>query len=114
MQIKDSKYHKVWKIEEKNGMKFIDLGDSKKNKDGSYDNFSWFRCMLVTNAKQIELTEGDTITIISGIVNKRKYEGKYYDNVVIFDLEVTKKAEKKDGVDEDSFEEVTDSSDIPF
>ena len=115
MQIKDSKYHKVWKVEEKNGIKKVNLGDSKKNKDGSYDNWTWFDCMLVSSAKEVDIQEGDTITIVSGLVQKRKYEGKYYDNVVIFDLEVTKKSEVKgDEINPDDFASVEDDGTIPF
>lgn len=93
MQIQNSLYHKVWKIEEKNGFKKIDLGDSKKNADGSYDSFTWFGVTLAGKAKNVELNKDDTITIISGQCKKRKYNDKWYDDVVIFDLEVTRKAD---------------------
>ena len=112
MNIKDSRGHIVWKIKEKNGFKNVDLGDGKKNKDGTWDNFTWFNCGLFSNAKDLEINEGDTLTIISGLVQKRKYEGKYYDNIVIFEAEVTKKAEPKSF--EDELMEVSDSSEIPF
>ena len=112
MQIKDSKFHKVWKIEENNGLKFIDLGDSKKEKDGSYTNWTWFKCMLVGNAKNVELAEGDTVTVVSGLVQKRKYNDKYYDNVVIFDIEVTKKGEVTPS--QDDFTKMDPGEEIPF
>ena len=119
MQIKDSKYHKVWKVVEENGMKKVDLGDSKKNQDGTYENWSWFGCLLVGNAKDVEVQEGDTVTIKSGLVQKRKYKDKYYDNVVIFAIEVTDTGGKMNDdyvEDEDVFDEINDEdmSDLPF
>ena len=93
MQIKDSKYHKVWKKKEQNGFTKLDLGDSKKNKDGSYTNWSWFNVTVLGNAKNVEVNEGDTIEIKSGIVSKRKYNDKYYDDVIIFEMEIMKKGE---------------------
>jgi len=105
MQIKDSKYHKVWKKKEQNGFTKLDLGDSKKNKDGSYTNWSWFDVTVLGNAKNVEVNEGDTIEIKSGIVSKRKYNDKYYDDVIIFEMEIMKKGENnspsKDGFVDD-------------
>ncbi len=93
MQISDSRFHKVWEVKIDNGFKKINLSDSRKLKDGEFENWTWFDVALVGNAKNVHLDKGDTITIKSGQVQKRKYNDKYYDNVVIFDLEVTKKAD---------------------
>ncbi len=93
MQISDSKYHRIWEVKIDNGFKKVNLSDSRKLKDGEFENWTWFDVALVGNAKGVDINKGDTITIISGQVQKRKYNDKYYDNVVIFDLEVTKKAE---------------------
>lgn len=93
MQIANSRYHKVWEVKIDNGFKKINLSDSRKLKDDTFENWTWFDVALVGNAKNVHLEKGDTITIISGQVQKRKYNDKYYDNVVIFDLEVTKKAD---------------------
>lgn len=93
MQIKDSRYHKVWKKEEKNGFTKLNLGDSRKNKDGEYENWTWFDVLIVGRAKNTPVNEGDTITINSGLISKRKYNEKYYDDIVVFDFEVTKQAE---------------------
>ena len=121
MQIKDSRFHKVWKVEEKNGFKKIQLGDSKKEKDGSYSNWSWFDVTLVGNAKNIPIAEGDTITIISGLCNKRKYNDKFYDDVVIFDFEVTRQSDQRPEPNKaayqgnlEGFQAVDTDSDIPF
>lgn len=107
MQIKDSRFHKVWKVYEENGFKKIDIGDSKKKKDGGYDNWTWFKVGLFGNAKLEELNEGDVITILSGQITQRKYNDKWYNDIVIFDLEVTQRVEKK----QDDF---ADFDDLPF
>ncbi len=91
MQIKDSRFHKVWEVKVENGFKKVKLGDSRKLKDGTFENWSWFDVAFVSNAQSLQVEEGDTITIISGQVQKRKYEGRYYDNVVVFDAEITQK-----------------------
>ena len=85
------KYLKVWEVKEENGFKKVNLGDSRKNKDGEYDNWTWFDCTLVSSAKEVEIQKGDTIEIKNGLIAKRKYKDKYYDDVVLFDIEVMKK-----------------------
>ena len=82
------KFLKVWKIEEKNGFKKLDLGDSKKKKDGTYDNWTWFDCTLLGNAKNASIKENDVVEVKSGIISKRKYNEKYYDDIIIFEIEV--------------------------
>lgn len=93
MQIANSRYHKVWEVKLENGFKKINISDSRKLKDDTFENWTWFDVALVGNAKNVHLEKGDTITIISGQVQKRKYNEKFYDNVVIFDLEITKKGD---------------------
>ena len=88
------KFLKVWKVEEKNGFKKLDLGDSKKMKDGSYENWTWFGVTPVGNAKNVEVKEGDTIEIISGQISQRKYNDKWYNDLIIFEFEVTSGAKK--------------------
>ncbi len=122
MQIKDSRFHKVWKVEEKNGFKKIQLGDSKKEKDGNYSNWSWFDVTLVGNAKNQEINEGDTITILSGRCDKRKYNDKFYDDVVIFEFEVTRRSESNPHNQQSSpqqnsmqgFQAIDPGDDVPF
>ena len=89
------KFLKVWKVEEKNGFTKVDLGDSKKNKDGTYANFTWHGCTLFSDAKNVQVNEGDTVEVKSGVITQRKYEDKWYNDIAIFDLEVTKKGEAK-------------------
>ena len=85
------KYFKAWKVYEKNGFKKIDLGDSTKNKDGEYENWTWFGSSIVGNAKNIEVNEGDIIEVKNGMVTQSKSGDKWYTNVTIFDFEVMKK-----------------------
>lgn len=97
MQISDSRFHKVWKVEvDQNGRKKVNLGDSKKNQDGTYSNWTWFFCNLVGNAKGVQLNEGDTVTIKSGKMEMYKTnDGQYKNSVTIFDIEVTAKADQQ-------------------
>ena len=101
------KYLKVWKKEEKNGFTKLNLGDSKKQKDGSYENWTWFGCTLLGNAKSVDIIEGDVVEVKSGIISQRKYNDKWYNDIVIFDIEVMKKSDKPQP--KDDFED-----DIPF
>ena len=109
------KYLKVWKVKENNGYKKLDLGDSKKNKDGEYDNWTWFDCLLVGNAKTLEVREQDTIEIKNGIISQEKYNDKWYTRIVIFDAEVM--GRKEPVCTEEGFEGFVafgESEDIPF
>ncbi|MCP4264381.1 MAG: hypothetical protein GY777_02200 [Candidatus Brocadiaceae bacterium] len=95
MQIKDSRYHRVWKIEvDQNGRKKINISDSKKNQDGTYTNWTWAFCNLVGNAKGIQVNEQDTITITNGKIEQYKTQaGEYKNSITIFDFEVTAKGQ---------------------
>jgi len=97
MQISDSRFHKVWKVEiDQNGRKKVNLGDSKKNQDGTYSNWTWFYCNLVGNAKGVQINEGDTVTIKSGKMEMYKTnDGQYKNSITIFDIEVTAKADQQ-------------------
>ena len=110
------KYLKVWKKEEQNGFTKLDIGDSRKLKDGTYENFTWFGCTLVGNAKGVEVGEGDKVEVKSGLISKRKYNDKYYDDIVIFEIEVMEKAKAPTQAKEvDEFVAVDDSNfDLPF
>ena len=93
MQIKDSRFHRIWKIEvDQNGRKKINIGDSKKNQDGTYTSWTWAFCNLVGNAKGIQIEEQDTITIVSGKIEQYKNNnGEYKNSITIFEMEVTAK-----------------------
>lgn len=96
MQISNSKFHKVWKITiDQNGNKQVNLGDSKKNQDGTFSNWTWAFCKLVGNAKGIQVEENDTITIKSGKIEQYKNKNDEYKNsITIFDFEVTAKGQQ--------------------
>ena len=113
MQIKDSRYHKCWEIEKLEKYSKVKIGDSRKNKDGGYDKCTWIG-ILVGAAHNAGLATGDVFDISSGQIFSRKgKEGKWYTNVTVFELEVTKKAEPKP---DESFTEIEGDSDdfIPF
>ena len=93
MEIK-GKYLKVWKVKESNGYIKLDLGDSRKNKDGEYDNCTWFDCLLLGEASKKDIKEGDTVEITSGQIFQRKYNEKWYIDVKIWHLTVSEQEEK--------------------
>lgn len=113
MRITESKYHRVWKIEEQNGFKKVNLGDSSKKKDGTYENFTWFGCALLGEAGKTPVSEGDTITITGAEMKQYKNkDGKYIPSLAIFSFEVTKSVDKKT---ESGFTEMDDEdSSFPF
>ena len=85
------RFLRVWKVEENNGFIKADLGDSTKNKDGSYNNFTWFGVAILGKSKESGIAEGDVIEVKSGLIGKRKYNDKYYDDMKVFELEISKK-----------------------
>ncbi len=103
------KYLKVWKIKENNGYTKLDLGDSQKQRDGSYKNWSWFDCLLVGNAKNLQVQERDTIEIKSGLISQREYNGKWYNEIVIFEAVVMPQQHRADNQGSRRFED-----DCPF
>ena len=82
------KYLRAWKVEHKGNFQIVDLGDSDKNQDGTYKNFTWFRCMFVSKAAQLQINEKDTIEIKSGKITMEKYNEKWSPKVVVFDAEI--------------------------
>lgn len=111
MQIKDSKYHKVWELEEKGNLIKVKLGDSKKEKDGNYKNCTW-NAILVHHARDMGIEQGDTINIISGQVFQEKVGDKWYTNVTVFEAEIERKGEGKSKENSDFIPMDTDS--VPF
>ena len=92
-----AKYLKVWKKETNDYGVTLNLGESKKkyNADG-YDSWTWFKCKVKGNASHVEVNEGDTIEIKSGLIQQFKSnEGKYFNDVVIFEMEVMTKGQQK-------------------
>ena len=116
------KYLKVWEVKEQNGFTKLNLGDSVKLKDGTYENWTWFDCALVGQAKDLEVSRGDTIEVKSGLISKRKYQKTpedkvvYFDNIVIFEAVVTKQAEqpKPDEPKTENPLNDTDDDSMPF
>ena len=97
----------------------VKLGDSKKDKDGNYTNCTW-NAILVGKAQQENVSQNDTINILSGqIFQDKGKDGKYYTNVTIFDLEFANKEQKKkddaETFDPEGFRALEDGDEsIPF
>ena len=51
------------------------------------------------------LEKGDTFTIVSGLIGKRKYEDNWYDDVVIFEIDDISQGKREETVNKDEFEE---------
>jgi len=83
------KFGKVWKVRKENGYTKIDVSDSKKNPKSptGFDNCTWFNCILLGNAKDFEVKEGDKVNVEGQIFSsKSEKDGKYYTNVAIFGI----------------------------
>ena len=87
MAVFSLKKSKVWKVENQNGFTKLNLGDSTKKKDGTWENFTWYGVTLMGNAKDFQVKEGDKVNV-EGIIKQTKSEkdGKYYTNVIIFGI----------------------------
>ena len=90
-------YLKVWEVKNENNWKKVNLGDSRKQKDGTYQNFTWWDCSLVGNAKNVDIIKGDTVEIKSGIIYQEKYNDKYYNRITIFEIEVIAGSQNSSG-----------------
>ena len=108
------RFCKVWSVTIKENMVLVDLTTSKKNQDGTYTNSKYFKVKFVgkclNDAKRLE--EGDKIDILSGMIGKREYHGKYYDDLVVFSFEPSEGSAKVS--QDDGFTELDDSDEIPF
>ena len=115
MQIQNSRYHKVWEIEDKGNYSKVKLGDSKKDKEGNYTNCTW-NAILVGKAHQIGVSQNDTINILSGQIFQDKVGDKYYTNVTIFEIEFVNKEQKKQDETDLGFRMLDDdeSYSVPF
>ncbi len=82
------KYLKAWKVEDKGNFKIVDLGEGDKQQDGTYKNFTWYRCLFVSGAAQLQINEKDTIEIKSGKITMEKYNEKWSPKIVVFDAEI--------------------------
>lgn len=85
LSIKDA-YVTVFQVEDKGGYYKANLSSSKKNKDGTYTNMSW-KGKFVGKAANIQIEDKDRIKITQGAIEVRKWEEKFYYDVIIFDFE---------------------------
>ncbi len=63
-------YKTVWKVDVQEKVVKVDIGDSKKNTDGTYTNWTWFGVAFVGKAKELASTlqRKDQIEIINGMI----------------------------------------------
>lgn len=116
------KYIKVWEVKIHPNMVTADLSSSKKNKDGEYENTNWMGVKFVGESKEraTSLRKGDMIEIVSGMAGKRKYQDKWYDDVVVFDFNVMSKSESKPKAEVKSddvggfYDDHDENADLPF
>lgn len=108
LTIKDCKAT-TWQVEHKEKYSQANLGTSKKDKDGKWNNMYW-RTRFVGEAhqKSFQLTDKSRIRIVSGIIEQSKVEDKTYYNLVIFDFDnLDEKTESVTEVD-------VSESELPF
>jgi len=110
------KYLRVWKSEVKEKMVIADLGEGKKNKDGGFDNFTWFGVKFVGNCKEKaeSLEKGDTVEIVNGLISQRKWEDKWFNDIVVFDFEVMTKGNGEVVSQTTNDFAVEDDDDLPY
>lgn len=83
------KYLKVWKKTVGENYVKLDLGEGeKKYQSEEYENWTFFGCFLVGNAKNVDILEGDKVEIKSGKIKMQKYNDKWSPSITIFEIEV--------------------------
>jgi len=116
-----SPFMKVWSVEDKGKYVKGQVSTSKKNKDGTYENSSWF-CSFVgaeCAEKAKDLEKGDTIVVTSGTVSMVKDKNdtkKSYVNMAIFafDLKDFENKPAKSKSFEEDLEDDDSESGLPF
>lgn len=113
------KYLKICEVKENNGFKKINLGESRKDNDGKYVNWTWFDCLLLGDARDAEIAKGDIVNI-EGSIEMRNYNDKWYNNIIIWQIENVEKNSKTKTEPEqkpeqkDLFSEDKTNDDLPF
>lgn len=83
LNIKDS-YCTVFQPECKGKFTACNISTGKKDREGNWTNMNW-RAKFC--GKNQDVVEKQRIKILSGTVETRKYEDKWYTDVIIFDWE---------------------------
>ena len=87
------KYLTVWKKDEQPNYTKLDLGEGeKKYNSDEYENWSWFGCFLVGNAKNVIINERDKVEVKSAKIKMQKYNDKWSPAITIFEIEVMQSA----------------------
>ena len=78
-------FFKVWKVEQKEKYTSLQCSTGDKQQDGTYKNSNW-NVRLVGDAKQLSISEGDTLIVESGkIENIWDKEGeRNWLNVIVY------------------------------
>lgn len=80
LNIKDT-FATVWQPENKGKYTVANLSTSKKDKDGNYTNMSW-KAKFV--GKNQNVTERMRIKLTHATIEQRKWEEKYFYDVIVF------------------------------
>jgi len=48
----------------------------------------------MVTGKQVQVEENDVVEVKSGIISQRKYNDKWYNDIIVFEIEVMQKGEK--------------------
>jgi hypothetical protein len=104
-------YATIWQPENKGKYTTANISTSKKDKDGNYNNMSW-KARFV--GKNQDIHERMRIKITSGAIEVRKYEEKYYYDVVVFEWEEVAKRGSSGFAFDEGFTEIENDSELPF
>lgn len=105
-------YATIWQPENNGKYTIANISTAKKDKDGNWINMSW-KAKFV--GKNQDIAEKMRIKIISGIVETRKWEEKWYTDVVVFEWEeVAKKDGDNASVNASQFTVVENDYELPF
>lgn len=107
INIKDT-FATIWQPENKGKYTTANISTGKKDKDGNWTNMSW-RAKFV--GKNQDIHEKQRINILNGAIESRKYEDKYYTDVIVFEWEPVEKKQP-----EPTFEQLQNQGkdELPF
>ncbi len=105
-----SGYATIWQPENKGKYTIANISTSKKDKDGNYVNMSW-KAKFV--GKNQDIQERQRIKITKGSIEVRKYQEKYYYDVIIYEWEEGVKKDASSSMNDVGFTYV-ESDELPF
>ena len=113
------KFATVWNVQVKDKMVLADVTVGKKNQDRTYTNSKYFKVKFVGKSYEMAklMVDKDKINILSGMLGKREWEKKYYDDCVVFEIEFSDGVARNNivtGTDLGDFETIEDDNELPF